>query len=116
MRLQVALAYNKQSPELVTKGQFKLMMTDIFKIRDSKLLDNVYMIADVQGVGALDIREIAAAMIFHFSGPIEHKFALFFEIMKNRTVEELYDGGFMLKANLIKVLEDALKFLKQAFF
>ena len=51
-------------------------------------------------------------MIFHFSGPIEHKFALFFEIMKNRTVEELYDGGFMLKANLIKVLEDALKFLK----
>ena len=91
-------------------------MTDIFKIRDSKLLDNVYMIADVQGVGALDIREIAAAMIFHFSGPIEHKFALFFEIMKNRNVEELYDGGFMLKANLIKVLEDALKFLKQAFF
>lgn len=92
------------------------MMTDIFKVRDAKLLDNVYMIADVHGAGALDIREIAAAMLFHFSGPIEHKFALFFEIMKNRTVDQLNDGGFMLKANLIKIIEDALKFLKQAFF
>lgn len=112
MRLQVAAAYNKHSPELITRGQFKLMMTDVFKIRDAKLLDNIYMISDVQGTGALDIREILATMLFHMKGNIEHKMALFFEIMKNRTVEELYDGGFILKTNLIKIIDDALKFLK----
>ena len=87
-------------------------MSDAFKIRDAKLLDNVYMIADVDGDGALDIREILAAILFHLRGTIEFKLALFCEIMKNRTVQELYDGSYMLKANLIKIFEDGLKFMK----
>ena len=91
-------------------------MTDVFKIRDSKLLDNIYMITDVEGDCALDIRELCAVMLLQMRGSIEFKLALFFEIMKNRTVQELYDGGFVLKTNLIKIIDDAQKFLKQAFF
>lgn len=112
----MAHSLNKNSPELVNKSQFKLLMNDVFKIRDSKLLDNVFMIADVDGEGALDIREICSTMLFHMRGTIEIKLALFFEIMKNQTVYELHDGGFILKQNLLKVIDDALKFFKQAFF
>jgi hypothetical protein len=38
-------------------------MTDVFKVRDAKLLDNIYMITDVEGDGALDIRELCAVML-----------------------------------------------------
>lgn len=34
-RLQVAQVMNKPSPELITKGQFKLIMSDAFKVRDN---------------------------------------------------------------------------------
>lgn len=90
-------------------------MTDVFKVRDQKLLENVFMIADLDGMGALDIREICAGMIFHMRGSIDHKLALFFEIMKNRTVIDLMDGGYILKQNLLKIIDDALKFFKQQF-
>lgn len=115
-RIIVADALGKASPELVTKGQFKLLMVDEFKIRDEKLLDNVFLIADVDGEGALDIREICANILFHMRGPIELKLALFFEIMKNRKVPELEEGGFILKTNLLKIIDDSMKFFKQAFF
>jgi len=105
----------KHSPELVSKGQFKLLMTDVFKVRDPKLLDNIFLIADVDGEGALDIREICASMLMHMRGTIELKLALFFEIMKNRTNPILSEGGFVLKQNLLKIIDDALKFFKQAF-
>lgn len=87
-------------------------MADMFKIRDSKLLDNVFLIADIDGEGALDIRELCAVLLLHLRGSVDHKLALFFEIMKNRNVHELNDGGFILKQNLIKVIDDAVKFLK----
>lgn len=115
-RIRIAHSFGKQSPELVTKGQFKLVMTDVFKVRDSRLLDNVFLIADIDGAGALDIREICASMIMHMRGAIEHKLALLFEVMKNRSVPELSEGGFILKQNLIKIIADANKFFKQAFF
>jgi len=115
-RIIVADAMGKHSPELVTKGQFKLLMVDEFKVRDDKLLDNIFLIADVDGEGALDIRELCAVLILHMRGSIELKLALFFEMMKNRTVPELEEGGFILKTNLLKIIDDALKFFKQAFF
>ena len=87
-------------------------MTDVFKIRDSRLLENVYMISDVTGEGALDIRELCSTMLFYMRGSLDFKLALFFEIMKNRVVQELYDGGFVMKNNLIKIFDDALKFIK----
>lgn len=73
------------------------------------------MIADVDGEGALDIRELCGALLIHMKGDIEVKLALFFEIMKNRTIVELHDGGFIHKANLIKIIEDALQLFKTAF-
>ena len=90
-------------------------MTDVFKVRDNRLLDNVFLIADIDGTGALDIREICASMIMHMRGTIEHRLALLFEILKNRSVPELSEGGFILKQNLIKIIADASKFFKQAF-
>jgi Ca2+-binding EF-hand superfamily protein len=113
--MRIAHSYGKQSPELITKGQFKLVMTDVFKVRDNRLLDNIYLIADIDGSGALDIRELCAGLIMHMRGAIEHKLALLFEVMKNRTVPELSEGGFIIKQNLIKIIQDASKFFKQAF-
>ena len=83
-------------------------MSDAFKVRDNQLLENIFMIADVDGEGALDIRELCGALLIHMKGEIEVKLALFFEIMKNRSIVELHDGGFIHKANLIKIIEDAL--------
>ena len=83
-------------------------MSDAFKVRDNLLLDNVFMIADLDGEGALDIRELCGVILLHMRGEIELKLALFFEIMKNRTIIELHDGGFIHKQNLIKVIEDAI--------
>lgn len=110
--MKIAQANNKHSPEHVTAPQFKLIMTDVFKINDSKLLDNVWLISDVTGEGALDIRELCSTMLLHMRGTIDFKLALFFELMKNRVTQELFDGGYIMKANLIKVFDDALKFLK----
>ena len=95
--MHLAATLNKHSPELITRGQFKLVMTDIFKVRDPKLLENVFMLADLEGEGALDVRELCAIMLIHMRGELEFKLALFFEIMKCRTVAELFDGGFILK-------------------
>ena len=71
-------------------------MTDIFKVRDPKLLDNVFMLADLDGKNALDIRELSAIMLIQMRGELEFKLTLFFEIMKCRTVVELFNGGFIL--------------------
>lgn len=87
-------------------------MTDKFKVRDPKLLDNIFMLADVEARGALDIREICAVLLFHLRGSVEIKLSLFFRMMRNRTILELHEGGFINKFNIIKVIEDALVFLK----
>ena len=92
------------------------MMSDSFKIRDTKLVENVFMIADIDGQGALDIRELCASILLHLNTKTEYKLAMFFEIMKNKTVVELHEGGFILKNNLIKIFDDGLKYLKQQFY
>jgi hypothetical protein len=53
-------------------------MADNFKVKDSKLLDNIFMLADVTNNGALDIREICSTMIFNMRGSMDHKLSLFF--------------------------------------
>lgn len=111
-RLRSCQVHSLHSPELVTRSQFKLLMTDKFKVRDPKLLDNIFMLADVEARGALDIREICAVLLFHLRGSVEIKLSLFFRMMRNRTILELHEGGFINKFNIIKVIEDALVFLK----
>ncbi len=110
-RLKIAVAYAAHSPELVTKEQFKLIMLDVFKVRDANLVNNIFVIADSNGNGALDIRELIGNMVFWLRGTLGYKFALFFEVFVS-----VNGGLYVSKENLIKVIGDALKVFKEAFF
>jgi Ca2+-binding EF-hand superfamily protein len=110
-RLKTAMAFNAHSPELITKEQFKLILFDVFKINDPQLINNIFLLADSRGNGALDIRELIGNMIFWLRGSIGYKFALFFEVFVS-----VNGGLFVSKENLIKVLADALKVFKETFF
>ena len=70
------------------------------------------MLTDTEEQGAVDIRELCSTMVIHMKMSIDQKIAAFFEIMNNQTIQELHDGGFILKHNLIKIIDDALQFLK----
>jgi hypothetical protein len=43
-------------------------------------VNNIFLIADTHGAGALDIRELLGNILFWLRGTIGYKFALFFEI------------------------------------
>lgn len=79
-RLKCAIAFSAHSPELVTKEQFKLILIDVFKVKDAQLINNMFTIADTNGDGALDIRELIGNLIFWLRGNLGYKFALFFEV------------------------------------
>ncbi|CDW80465.1 hippocalcin-like protein 1 [Stylonychia lemnae] len=110
-RLKTAVAFAAHSPELVTKEQFKLIMLDVFKVKDAHLVNNIFVIADTDGNGALDIRELIGNMVFWLRGTLGYKFALFFEVFVS-----VNGGVFVSKENLIKVIGDALKVFKESFF
>ena len=110
-RLKTAVAFSAHSPELVTKEQFKLIMLDVFKVKDAHLVNNVFVIADTNGNGALDIRELIGNIIFWLRGTLGYKFALFFEVFTS-----VNGGMYVSKENLIKVIGDALKVFKESFF
>ena len=82
-RIKTAMAFSAHSPELVTKEQFKLIMFNDFKVKDALTLNNLFMVADVQGHGALDIRELLGNIIFWLRGTLGYKFALFFEVFSS---------------------------------
>jgi hypothetical protein len=101
-RLKTAAAFAAHSPDVITKEQFKLVMLDVFKIKDSQLLNNLFLISDVNGSGALDIREIIGNIIFWLRGSLGLKFALFFEVFGTVTGEHA-----VTKENLTKAIGDA---------
>lgn len=47
------------------------------------MLNNLFLISDTNGNGALDIREIIGNIIFWLRGSLGYKFALFFEIFSS---------------------------------
>jgi hypothetical protein len=69
------------------------------------------LISDVNGNGALDIREIIGNLIFWLRGSLGLKFALFFEVFGTTTGDHV-----VARENLIKVIGDAQKVFKEAFF
>lgn len=105
------MAFAAHSPELVTKEQFKLIMLNVFKVKDAQLVNNIFVIADNNGNGALDIRELIGNIVFWMKGSLAYKFALFFEVFVS-----VNGGLFVSKENLIKVVGDALKVFKESFF
>jgi hypothetical protein len=110
-RLRTAAAFSAHSPELVTSEQFKLILYDAFKVKDASLVQNLFVIADSNGDGALDIREIIGNLVFWLKGSLGYKFSLFFEVFVS-----VNGGKFVSRPNLLKVLEDALKVFKESFF
>ena len=75
------------------------------------MLNNLYLISDVKGQGALDIREIIGNIIFWVRGSLGLKFALFFEVFGTVT-----GGNCVARENLGKIIGDALKVFKESFF
>jgi Ca2+-binding EF-hand superfamily protein len=110
-RLKSAIAFSAHSPELITKEQFKLVMFELFKVKDASLLQNIFIVSDPSGEGALDIRELLGNLIFWLRGSLGYKFALFFEIFST-----VNGGLFVSRENLLKVVGDALKVFKESFF
>lgn len=86
-------------------------MLDVFKVKDAQLLNNLFVISDVNGNGALDIREIIGNLIFWLRGSLGLKFAFFFEVFGTVTGTHC-----VARENLGKVIGDALKVFKEAFF
>ena len=86
-------------------------MFNLFKVQDSALLQNIFIVSDPNGEGALDIRELLGNLIFWLRGPLGLKFALFFEIFST-----VNGGLFVQRDNLAKVVGDALKVFKESFF
>lgn len=110
-RMRTAAAFAAHSPDTVTKEQFKLIMLDVFKVKDAQLLNNLFIISDVKGTGSLDIREIIGNILFWVRGSLGLKFAFFFEVFGTVT-----GGHCVAKENLMKVIGDALKVFKECFF
>lgn len=109
--MKTAAAFAAHSPDIITKEQFKLIMLDVFRIKDAQLLNNLFLISDVNGNGALDIREIISNVIFWLRGSLGYKFALFFEVMGTVNTNHC-----VAKENIMKVIGDALKVFKESFF
>jgi hypothetical protein len=110
-RLKTATAFAAHSPDLITKEQFKLIMLDVFKVKDAQLVNNLFVISDSNGSGALDVRELLGNIIFWVRGALGLKFALFFEVFSTAT-----GSTCVSRENLGKVLGDALKVFKESFF
>ena len=55
-------------------------MIDVFKTKDPNLLQQIFLLADSNKDGALDIREIIGNLVFWLRGSMGYKFALFFEV------------------------------------
>ena len=75
---------------VMNQNQFKLIMFDVFKVQDHKLLDEIFQMIDTNNNGFAEIYEIISNIVFMLRAPLEHKFALFFEVQiafnKNRVV------------------------------
>jgi hypothetical protein len=110
-RMRTAAAFAAHSPDMVTKEQFKLVMLDVFKVKDAQLLNNLFILSDVNGNGSLDIREIIGNIVFWVRGSLGLKFALFFEVFGT-----VAGGHCVARENLLKVIGDALKVFKECFF
>jgi len=86
-------------------------MLDVFKVKDAQLMNNLFLISDTNGSGALDIRELLGNMLFWVRGSLPLKFALFFEVFSTAT-----GSTCVARENLAKVIADALKVFKESFF
>ena len=55
-------------------------MVQKFRVNDVKLTNSLFMVADEQRKGALDVRVLLGNMLFWLKGDAELKWALFFDI------------------------------------
>lgn len=86
-------------------------MLDVFKVKDAQLVNNLFLISDTNGTGALDIRELIGNIVFWLRGNLGLKFALFFEVFSSAT-----GSACVARENIMKVITDALKVFKESFF
>ena len=78
-------------------------MYDVFKVKEHKLLEEIFDMIDIQKNGFVEVHEIISGIVFLLRAPLEHKFALFFEVQiaVNRT-------GIVPREKLEILVKDAL--------
>ena len=111
--MKTAKAFQAHSPELVTREQFKLVMSQKFRVQDVQLSGQIFSVCATRIENslpvALDIREIIGNMIFWLRGDTESKWRLFFTVFSG-------EDGCVYGENICKVIEDALHVFKESFF
>ena len=114
-KLKTAKAFQAHSPDLVTKEQFKLVLSQKFRVTDVQLSGQVFSICTTRTTSnnslpvALDIREVIGNMIFWLRGDTESKWRLFFTVFSDQ-------NGHVFSDNICKVIEDALHVFRETFF
>jgi len=72
---------------MINKSQLKLIMKDKFKIIDNPLVESVFMVADQDNEGAVDVRVLCTVIAIHLPyGTIDSRLSLVFEILRNRSI------------------------------
>ena len=88
-------------------------MVQTFRVQDVKLTNSLFMVADEQRKGALDVRALLANIVFWLKGDHDLKWALFFDIFNQ--MDQNGTVGVRV-SNVTKVIDDALKIFKETFF
>ena len=88
-------------------------MAQKFRVSNVKLTNSLFMVADEHRKGALDVRVLLGNILFWLKGEHDLKWALFFDIFS--LIDEKGKVG-VRAANITKVINDALKILKETFF
>ena len=89
------------------------MMVQKFRVSDVKLTNSIFMVADEQQKGAIDVRVLLANMIFWLKGDADLKWAMFFDIFSHTDVSGR--SGVMIH-NITKIINEALKIFKESFY
>ena len=75
------------------------------------MTNSIFMVADAERKGALDVRELLANMIFWLRGDHTYKWALFFEVFSS-----INDSSTVSVANVTKMINDSLKIFRETFY
>lgn len=75
------------------------------------LTNAIFMVADSEKKGALDVRELLGNMVFWLRGDHSQKWLLFFDMFSS-----INDDTLCSVANIVKIINDSLRIFKETFY